>query len=81
MSREIPARVLAFDAALAVAAEKAEESGTWSRRFTTADVAERVEEDVSERTVRRALKDAEQLERVERASHQKKWTPGERAQK
>lgn len=77
---DLPARSVALDAVIRTAVEKADASH-WNRRFTSEDVAGRLEADVSARTVRRALKDAEALEWIQKRSpNAKKWRPGPRAE-
>jgi len=75
--RSIPARSAAVEAGVRVAIDRAQKSG-WSSRFETADVRAEISQDVSERTVRRALKDLAAMGWVEDRRH--KWQPGERAE-
>lgn len=78
---DVPARSVAFDAVIRTAVEKAGR-GHYSQRFTSEDVAGRLEGEVSARTVRRALKDAETLGWVQkRSTNAKSWHPTPRAEK
>lgn len=77
--RKIPARVGAFDAAVRRAIEEANDN-SWSYRgnsFRTGEVVELADQDVSESTARRALKDAAALGWVRNKGN--KWKPGHRA--
>lgn len=82
MSRDaddLPARTLALDAVIRVAVSKVGES-SWHSRFDSATVQSRAEADVSTRTCRRALKDAETLGWVSKRQYGNDWQPGERAE-
>lgn len=79
MSPDVSARVAAFDAAVRRAIEEANDD-SWSYRsgFETSDVARAIDQDVSERTVRRALHDAAALGWVR--DQRQKWKAGPRAE-
>lgn len=75
---DLPARTLALDAVVRVALSNVGKS-SWSARFNTDDVVAGAAADVSARTCRRALKDAETLGWVEKRSYGHDWIPGDRA--
>lgn len=78
---DVPARVLAFDAAVRVAVEKAPETSRWYRTFTSKVVESKLDGDASSRTIRRAIKDAEALGWVQKPRPTaQKWEPGPRAE-
>lgn len=78
---DVPARSRAFDAVVRVAICNAQESSRWRSGFDTADVEAAVSGDVSTRTVRRALKDGQELGWVAGSrSSSWGWRPGERAE-
>lgn len=77
---ELPARSVALDAVIRVAIAK-NGASRFRSRFTSEDVREQLQADVSDRTIRRALKDAEALEWVEKRSpNARKWRPGPAAE-
>lgn len=78
---ELPARTLAFDAVVRTAVEKAEETSRWRRRFDSGAVRVALESEVSDRTIRRAMKGAEALGWIEKPrSTAKEWEAGPRAE-
>lgn len=77
---DVPARLVALDAAIRVAIEKSQESSRWYRRFSTSDVESELQADVSSRTVRRALQNAHALGWVTRPRPRAKYQPGDRAE-
>jgi ribosomal protein L40E/rubrerythrin len=78
---DVPARVLAFDATIRAAVEKAPETSRWHRRFTSRFVKRKLDGEASDRTIRRAMKDAEALGWVEKKRPTAtKWEPGPRAE-
>lgn len=74
---DVPARSIAFDAVVRTAVDRAGESSSYRRRFGTGRVERALEGEVSTRTVRRALKDAEALGWVTKGYGD--WRPGDRA--
>ena len=78
---EVSARVLAFDAVVRTAIEHTGKA-RWSRTFKTGAVTSKIDGEVSERTVRRALHDAHSLGWVDRgAARSRRWTPGPLAER
>jgi hypothetical protein len=71
-------RSAAFDAAVRVAIRQAHDPTGWSSRFSTSDVMQELAAETTERTVRRALKDAEALGWVD--DRRDRWAPGDRAE-
>jgi hypothetical protein len=74
---DLSARSLAFDAVVRTAVEKAQSDYMYRRRFSSKTVLANADTEVSKRTVRRALKDAEALGWVKKKSNE--WAPGRRA--
>jgi len=78
---EVPARVLAFDAIVEIAVEKAGDDTTgyyYRGDIETSEVVKRVDDEVSERSVYRAFKDAAELGWV--TDERSGWDVGDRAQ-
>lgn len=75
-----PARSVALDAVIRIAVEKSDSSlYRYQQRFTSDDVLDRADADISKRTVRRALKDGEALGWVKKPKHANEWKSGRRA--
>jgi hypothetical protein len=77
---DVPARVVAFDATVRAAVEKAPETSRWHRRFTSGCVKRKLDGEASDRTIRRAI-DAEALGWLTKPRPTAtKWEPGPRAE-
>lgn len=78
IERDIPNRVLGLHASIEKAVAKAEETSSYRQKFESSDVQRGQYRDLPDRTLRRAMKDAEALGWIEKKRQQ--WRPGEKAE-
>jgi len=80
MTEHEPAsRSVALEAVIRVAISKVDAS-RWRRSITSRDVIREAEGDTSQRTVRRAMKDAEAMGWIRKKNHSNEFVPGTRAE-